>query len=215
MQTPSEPITIYERGHILRYQKSSAVKPQTPILLLHGWTGNEESMSIFTRNLIKEHDLLSPRGFVIAQPNGYGWVQRTTGGEPDFEAYCSVAETLLGLLTTWQMQLNIPLEHFSIAGFSQGAALGLALACIVPQRVNRLAFLAGFLPPQASVSLPLNHLRVYLAHGTQDQIVPISRAVEAAAWLKQNGAHVTFCQADVGHKLSLGCFNEFDTFLSV
>lgn len=214
MQTPSEAITIYEQGHILRYQRSNASAPKPPILLLHGWTGNEESMTIFTRNLIKEHDLFFPRGFVLAQSNGYGWVQKTPGDEPDFDAYCSAAETLLGQIATWQKQLNIPLEHICIAGFSQGATLGLALACIAPHRVDRLAFLAGFLPPRAPVSLPLNHLHAYVAHGTQDLIVPISRAFEAAAWLKQNSANVTFCQADVGHKLSSGCFNQLDEFLN-
>ncbi len=214
MQIPNDAVTIYEQGHILRVQKSKSPNPKLPILLLHGWTGSEESMTIFTRNLIKEHDLLSPRGFVIAQPNGYGWVQKIAGDEPDFNVYCSAAETLLSLMTSWQKQLDLPLDQFRVAGFSQGAALGLALACIAPQRLDRIAFLAGFLPPRAPISLPLNHLNAYLAHGTQDQIIPISRAFEAADWLKQNGANTTFCQADVGHKLSLGCFNEFETFLS-
>jgi len=41
-----------------------------------------------------------------------------------------------------------------------------------------------------------------VAHGTQDQLVPIDRARTSIELLEQAGAQVTYCEDEVGHKLS-------------
>ena len=53
---------------------------------------------------------------------------------------------------------------------------------------------------------------MFLAHGAFDEIVPVGRAREAVKLLGQAGAQVTYCEDDVGHKLSLSCFQSLQTF---
>jgi phospholipase/carboxylesterase len=103
----------------------------------------------------------------------------------------------------------------SLIGFSQGAALSSMLALLHPDRIDRLAALAGFLPEDAAslvTSKPLEGKKVFIAHGTRDDRVPVERARQAVEQLKQAGAQVTYCEEDVGHKLSAGCFRGLGSF---
>jgi predicted esterase len=55
---------------------------------------------------------------------------------------------------------------------------------------------------------------VFLAHGTQDSLVPVDRARQAAATLQEAGADVILCEDEVGHKLSASCFRNLQDFIS-
>jgi predicted esterase len=54
----------------------------------------------------------------------------------------------------------------------------------------------------------------FVAHGTKDQTVPIERARAALTLLEQAGAQVTFCEDDVGHKVSVACLRALKDFFS-
>ena len=51
----------------------------------------------------------------------------------------------------------------------------------------------------------LASLPVYWGHGTQDDQVPVERARRDVARLRQAGVDVSYCEADVGHKLGADC----------
>jgi hypothetical protein len=36
--------------------------------------------------------------------------------------------------------------------------------------------------------------------------------LKAAKWLKENGANITFCKAEIGHKLSADCLKGLGKF---
>ena len=52
----------------------------------------------------------------------------------------------------------------------------------------------------------------FVAHGTQDKLVPVERARASIELLEQAGAQVTFCEAEVGHKVSLECLHGLEAF---
>jgi phospholipase/carboxylesterase len=98
---------------------------------------------------------------------------------------------------------------------SQGAALAYAFTLLHPERVRALAALAGFLPEGAASHLSEAQLRglpVYISHGTQDQLVPVDRSRQAVELFDQVGAEVSYCESEVGHKLSAACFGGMEVF---
>jgi phospholipase/carboxylesterase len=113
---------------------------------------------------------------------------------------------------------NFPDGNFSelhIIGFSQGAALAYSIATVYPERVATLAGLSGFLPDGASTWLVPNRLSglpVFIAHGTEDNLVPIERARMSVGLVEGAGAVVTYCEDNVGHKLSAKCFRGLEAF---
>jgi predicted esterase len=53
-----------------------------------------------------------------------------------------------------------------------------------------------------------------VAHGTQDEMVPIDRARASMELLEQAGASITYCEDEVGHKLSSNCLRALEEYLS-
>ena len=80
-----------------------------------------------------------------------------------------------------------------------------------------MAGLSGFLPDGLELythDKPLQDKSTFIAHGSQDDIVPIERARKAVDILGNAGANVSFCEDDVGHKLSSSCFQGLGQFFS-
>ena len=90
-----------------------------------------------------------------------------------------------------------------------------ALAILHPDRINRIAAIASFMPQSWKSELDqymLKDKRFFIAHGTQDEIVPLEKARKASQWLQEKGAAVTFCTAETGHKISANCFDGLGNF---
>ncbi len=228
MPTANEPYTTYDRGWIVRIQPPRSVPQnsttgQAPsetgkdrhLLLLHGWTGDETVMWIFARNLPGNYWIFSPRAPVPAPEGGYGWLPHD-GGWPRLADFQGIAEALLGAFRHWTGNLRTPFMPFDVMGFSQGAAMAYALAAYYPQQVNRVVALAGFLPPDENLPghyQALQGKKVYIAHGTRDDTVPVQMAQQAVQFLQGIGAQVTYCESDTGHELSAGCLHGLEAFL--
>ena len=92
-----------------------------------------------------------------------------------------------------------------------------ALALPYPDRIARVAILAGFVPPGVeTLASPhlLDGIPVFVAHGTLDELVDIERGREAGRLFEPAGARVTFCEAEIGHKVSAGCLRGLETFFA-
>lgn len=192
-------------------------RPAPVLLLLHGWTGDENSMWVFVRGLHPDYWILAPRGVYPAPDRGYSWREIKPGswGLPSIEDLRPAADAVLDLLSNWGKTEGVDVTQLNLMGFSQGAALCYTIALLNPQRVERLAGLAGFIPAggEALVAgLPFAGKQFYVAHGTQDELVPIERGRAAVATLQKAGAQVTFCEAETGHRVSAGCFSGLGSY---
>lgn len=191
--------------------------PPPPLtLLLHGWLGDETVTWVFANRLPQNHLLVAPRGIYEIEPGRFGWVPRI-GELPTLARFQPAVESLLGLLEKVTAELDHAPGPIHLVGFSQGAALAYAFALAHPARVAALAGLAGFLPRETEALLPAQPLagtRVFLAHGTEDETIPIEMARADASTLQKLGASVTTCEDQVGHKLGANCFRGFETFFA-
>jgi phospholipase/carboxylesterase len=88
-------------------------------------------------------------------------------------------------------------------GFSQGAALSFALAELLEKAPRAVVALAGYYPEGDSTRI--KQIPVFWGHGTSDELVPIERARQDVAMLEAIGTDITYCEADVGHKLGIEC----------
>jgi phospholipase/carboxylesterase len=207
-------ITIDDLILRVRIPEENSNHPIT--LMLHGWTGNENVMWIFASRLPKNHILVAPRGLFPTVNGGYGWYPVKSRIWPWVDDFIPAIERLNTLLTSE----NFPKADFSrlsLVGFSQGAALAYAFTLLNPDKVSAVAGLSGFLPDgvQAySREEGLRGLQVFVTHGTEDELVPVARARESVAFFEQNFAQVTYCEDQVGHKLSAGCFRGLEYFFA-
>jgi phospholipase/carboxylesterase len=186
------------------------------MLLLHGHMGNENAMWILTRSLPHNHLLLAPRAPHKTGEGQYSW-HEITPQWPDLPAYSDLIEQLLSRVDQWCETQGIYPDKYDLMGFSQGAVMAYAMAFIHPEKIGKVAALAGLIPQNWIGHInekKLERKTFYIAHGTRDEMVPIKKARLAATWLEESGAEVTFCEADIGHKLSANCFKRLGKFFA-
>jgi phospholipase/carboxylesterase len=185
--------------------------------MLHGWTGDENSMWVFVRKFPADRWFLAPRGPHPAAEGGFSWrpFRPDSFGRPSLDNLRDSAEALVRLVDAYAAERRIEAVQFDVMGFSQGAALSNVLACLHPHRIHHAGILAGFMPSgmdEIIAQKPLAGKQIFVAHGTQDNLVPIDRARASMSLLEQAGADVTCCEAEVGHKVSADCLRALQSF---
>jgi phospholipase/carboxylesterase len=171
-------------------------------------------MWIFAGRLPDEHLLVAPRGLYAAPLGGYGWLREVKQEWPRLAEFKTVVTALEDL----NSKKYFPMGDFSqlhLVGFSQGAALAAAYSLLMPRRVRALACLSGFLPEgieTVSLGEEFYKMPIFITHGTQDKLVPVDRARSAVRFFHQAGADVSYCEAEVGHKLGAACFKALEMF---
>jgi phospholipase/carboxylesterase len=206
--------TISINNWVMRIQRPAGSGPYPVLLMLHGWTGDENSMWIFSQNLPESALLIAPRGIYKTKSAGYSWHPEISKPRAWIRLFMPAVDALINTISV----NNFPDGDFSklhIIGFSQGAALAYTIACVHPNHVASLAVLSGFLPDGASAMLTpnrLNGLPAFIAHGTDDNLIPVERARISVALLQDAGAEVIYCEDNVGHKLSAKCFRALEAF---
>jgi phospholipase/carboxylesterase len=188
------------------------------LVLVHGWTGDENSMWVFARNLSKQYWIIAPRAPHATKPRGFSWrpLSSRTRTLPTVEDLRPGIRALAALIDTYADAHRLQALTPTMVGFSQGAALTASYAMLYPARVERLGVLAGFVPRDAADlarTRPLEGKPCFVAHGTLDDMVDIETARWSAALLQEAGAVVTICEDDVGHRLSSGCLRALESFL--
>lgn len=222
MPDPNNTTLIEFQDWTLRIRESTDPSPQL-LLLIHGLTGDENSMWVFARDLPKHYWMIAPRAPHTAEPFGYSWraAHPGTSGKPTFEGLLPAAEALIRLAAEYQTLAGIDASpergrRIDVMGFSQGAAMTSVLAFLYPERIRKIAILAGFVPSGFDAFIqnrPLYGKKVFVAHGTKDDMVPVERARESMEILKRAGAEIAYCEDEVGHKVSLNCVRALRAYM--
>jgi phospholipase/carboxylesterase len=106
---------------------------------------------------------------------------------------------------------GVPASRLVLAGFSQGGAMALHTGLRHPDRLAGLVALSTFLPlPDllAAEAAPANRdLPIFMAHGTEDPLIPVSRGRRARDLLLALGYRVAWHQYPIPHSV---CAEEID-----
>lgn len=208
--------TIKFEDWVIKFREPGSTNSSKIILMLHGWTGDENSMWVFSDRLPKHAYVLAPRGLFDTPLGGYGWHKYNPGAWPWVDDFLPAVESLHNLLHSGPFY-PADISVVNLVGFSQGAALAFAFALKYPSRVDRIAGLSGFLPEGSDALLrnkPLKGKPIFIAHGEQDRLVPVDKARQAVKLLESAGSQVTYCEDDVGHKLSMSCYRGLENFFA-
>lgn len=186
--------------------------------MIHGLTGDENSMWVFGRNLPARYWLVAPRAPHSVESGGYSWrppFVASEFGRPTLDQLRVGAEGLIRLVDGYAASAGIDAKTFDLVGFSQGGAMSNVLTFLYPQRIRKTAILAGFVPAGLEELVRERSLEgkpYFVAHGTKDEMVRIDRARESISILEEAGAQVTYCEDNVGHKVSANCLRALNQF---
>ena len=129
---------------------------------------------------------------------------REDGGERrEDEAGVRASQKLIEALVAREQSRGVAANRLVLAGFSQGGAMALHTGLRHPERLAGVLALSCFLPladKLADEASPANrHVPIFLAHGTHDAVIPISRARRARTVLEGLGYRVEWREYPMPH----------------
>jgi len=168
-----------------------AVVPSSPmplLVLLHGAGGSAE------RQLGRMGSAPSDAGVAVLAPDSRGpsWDAIRGRFGPDVVFLNRALERVFDLV-------SVDPARLVIGGFSDGATYALSLGLINGQLFRRIA---AFSPGFVVTGEPEGKPRVFISHGTRDDVLPIDRCGRVIAQrLRASTYDVTFREFDGGHEI--------------
>jgi len=127
------------------------------------------------------------------------------GGGAEDGAGIRESQEQLEKLISIQKQKGIPARKIVLAGFSQGGAIVLHTALRHAERLAGVMALSTYLPLQdklAGERSPMNNdLPIFMAHGTQDNMIGIDRAQRSREALQSSGYAVDWHEYPMQHSV--------------
>lgn len=209
-----------ELEYLLRKPTGDAAN--SPVLiLLHGFGSNEQDMFSFANQIPGNWLVVSARGPFRQGENRHSWynVKMVNGKITiDFQEEEQSRQKILDLIDHLVDTFKVDKKRVVLAGFSQGAAMSLCTGLTEPEKVAAFAMFSGRfvaeIEPQISRSPALNKLRSFIAHGSNDTMLPIQYAAENKSKLDQLGIPVLYSEDITGHNISTKQFTDFLHWLS-
>ncbi|MBI2734152.1 MAG: alpha/beta fold hydrolase [Aquabacterium sp.] len=117
-----------------------------------------------------------------------------------------------------EVQRGIAPERIVLMGFSQGCAMALMTGLRYPHRLAGIVALSGYLPLPGTTQAerhPANaHTPIFMAHGSEDDVVLMSRGQAAQASLSALGYAITWRDYPMAHSLCLEEVQDINHWLS-
>jgi thioredoxin 1 len=176
------------------------------LLLMHGIGSNEQDLPGLAPYIDPEGNfaIVSPRAPYAYGP-GFAWF-RMEAPQTALATMRSSLESVDEIVDSTCDQYGLRREEMVVGGFSMGAAMALVFAFRASERPRPAGVLvmSGFLPPEVSDGFswtePLPP--VLMQHGTQDPLVPIERARDAARVLQEHDVPLVFREYPMEHTVS-------------
>lgn len=177
-----------------RVREPAPAHPSSLLVLLHGVGGNETNLAGMAGHIPPDTLVVLARGRLPLGPGQYAWFRVAfTAAGPRIVAHEAEESrlALIDFIAHLQTLHGIAPGRTVVAGFSQGGILSASVGLTAPERVQGFAVLAGRILPELEPVLAsrehLSRLRALIAHGRDDDKLPLSWAERAHAWLDELG----------------------------
>jgi phospholipase/carboxylesterase len=195
--------------HLVREPKTK--KDKNPLLLLlHGYGSNEEDLFSFASELPEEYYVISARAPFSLPPYGNAWYAINFDADENKFSDMEQAKSSRDLVVKFidELLANYPIDanDITLIGFSQGCILSYAVALSHPQKIQRVVAMSGYLNTELAEENyqqnDFSNLKMYISHGTSDQVIPVEWARKAKPALDALGIDSVYKEYPIGHGVS-------------
>jgi phospholipase/carboxylesterase len=128
----------------------------------------------------------------MRMPAWYDIVQ--LGGGAEDEAGIRASQAQVEALIAREKQRGVPASRIVLAGFSQGGAIVLQTGLRLQEKIAGIMALSTYLPLAAKLAAERStanaSVPIFMAHGTQDPMIPVARAQASREALEKLGYKV-------------------------
>lgn len=201
-------------SHLVRRPAQPVTRPPL-LILLHGVGSNEHDLFTLADQFDPRLLVLSVRAPNVRSANSYAWfaVTFTPQGPVIDPAQAEQSRLMLiDLIDSAVRAYDADPARVYLLGFSQGAIMSASVALTAPERVAGAVLLSGRILPEIRplIAAPdrLRHLHFLVAHGTNDEILPIKHGRASRDLLSNLPIHLTYREHPGGHSISAPVLEE-------
>jgi len=133
------------------------------------------------------------------------------------EAGLRESQAEIAALIDREIARGVPASRIVLMGFSQGCAMTLMTGLRYPHTLAGLVGLSGYLPLAATTGAEAHAANaatpIFMAHGLQDPVVPIARAIDSRALLTGLGRTIEWHQYPMPHSVCAEEVADLNTWL--
>lgn len=208
----------WENLHYLERPPSQPTGKAPLLLLLHGYGSNESDLFSFANYLPPQYHVISLRAPYDLGPQSYAWYainfDEVKGRFSDEDQAKSSRDLIYDFILNICDQKQLDSNDVTLLGFSQGAILSHAITFSYPSSILKSIALSGYcnesLLPKEWKNQNFSHLKLYAAHGTDDEVIPVSWAQQSAELLNSiPNLNFEYHEFKMGHGVSQDSFADF------
>lgn len=200
----NEPVLKYE---IRQAQKKSAKPPL--LILLHGLGSNEQDLFAFSKQLPGQFMIVAARAPLTLNEGSYAWFRvNYSSGKPSIPDPAEVENSrklIIQFIEQLKSKYLFDESRVYLCGFSQGGIMSYNVALTRPDVIRGIAVMSGRLLPgveQVASKEKLAMLKVFISHGTEDEVIPVMHAREALAYIKKLKLTHQYKEYKAGHTIN-------------
>ncbi|MDB6169089.1 MAG: phospholipase/carboxylesterase [Verrucomicrobia bacterium] len=173
-----------------------------PLVLLHGTGGDENDLVPLGRRISPGSALLSPRG-KVSEHGANRFFARLAEGKFDPAEVTRRTHDLADFIVAASVEYDLDPQRLIAVGLSNGANIAAAILQLRPGVLGGAVLLRPMVVlDQPAAAGSLAGLRVLIASGAVDPIVPVTEPPRLAALLRSGGAEVELHTSPASHALA-------------
>ena len=189
------------------------------VILLHGIGSNEHDLFGLADKLPKDYFIIAPRGKFDLGAGSYAWynVDFSTG-RPVINADQERESRSDIMRLVKEVKEKFALSEIYIGGFSQGAIMSYSIGLTDPEEINGVISIGGRvlseIRPMVKANSNLAKLKVFVAHGVQDNTLPIHFAREAKQYLAELQVQLSYHEYQMSHEINQAVLDDIILWLT-
>ncbi len=213
--------------HLARPNKKAVLGKPPLLIMLHGIGSNEEDLFNLAPQLDPRFYVLSLRGPYQLGPAQFAWYEMNftpQGLTITPEQAEASRKKLVAFIDEAIEHYEADAQRVFLMAFSQGAIMSLALLLTMKRHLEGVVSIAGRILPElfrgdsalAGHLAPTEALKgrnLFLAHGIQDEVVPVAQGRQAEQLLARAPINLSYREYEMGHTIGSRCLEEAKIWL--
>jgi phospholipase/carboxylesterase len=197
-----EASSLFYKVAPLHYNKNG---PHPTLVLLHGRGTDENDLLSLASSFDPRLLVVSIRAPYRFPYGGYTWFDLDEQSGINKDQLITGRDALIHCLDEIQQKYPVDLKRIFLFGFSMGAMMSLTVSLTNPHRFKGVIAHSGLLPKEDKMKYQwdnLNGISFFIAHGTNDPIVPVELSRQAHQRFMDAKADVLYREYPIPHTIS-------------
>ncbi len=189
------------------------------LIMLHGYGSNAQDLFGLAQFMPTRYRVISIQAPITLAKGTYAWYHLDMAdGKPKYSF--AEAETSRKQIAQFidEAKVKYKTKQVHLLGFSQGAIMSYSVAFKQPEKVKSITALSGRVLQEVSSAVKPNNqlqqLNVFIGHGKNDNILPVSYGKEALGICTRLNVKLSYNEYDMAHEISRQELNDIVYWLN-